>query len=1057
MARLRHNWLIIKAKTSGSPYFSAMLRCLIPCFILLASRLPAQYVFSHWDKSDGLPSMTTHDVMQDRDGYIWVASVGGLSRYNGSQFKAFLPDSRNPRAIHTGMPRRLVQAADGHIWIGSRDGAIDRFDPKTGHFQAVSMPDSLIELTWDIFQDQTGTVWVGNHKSLLRYHPAENALRPHLPARISSEAKKRLRSTGIMGIVQSPDDPDLLYLSNYIGSVFRYRLSTDSLDEVRCPFPEVRRTGHLFFHSNGRIYFYTAPNLVISYDPASGQWEKFSIPGASYNRSSSFLLEKSPTELWVPTRTVGLGILNVQTGQWQFLKHDPDIAASIRPGGLYAMCFDRRGDLWLSTDGQGLQKLEFSKRNFQHFDLRNLRADTLENIFVFDVLPLSDGNLLASTEGGFGLYVFDPQRRLLRKSSVKTGSVPPILSLFPDKIGNIWAATEKGIFEVDPKTLQLMPAKIGPRPLPTGSFGKFLPDRTGNCWAMCRAPKGFLKMNATMNDWQFFAAKDSAWSALSKIYLNDFAFDAQGNIWVSGTDGLVKMDFAAGRAQHFPPNALGNDGAARYFGNMVIDRNGRLWLAQNNHGILILTLRPDGTFAHESLRRENGLPTDMGTLMAADEQGGIWFGTEEGLCHIDSKTKHIRAFSTDDGLLRNNLHLGARGSVTRLDDGRIMVGGLGYFTLFDPAQLPTNTEPPPVTIDELLVHERDTAILFWTNHLNSLTLSYLQNSFTLNFAALNFISPAKNRFRYRMEGLSRAWQTTSETSVTFSQLSPGRYVFQVLAANNDGVWNETGRSLEIIIRPPFYQTWWFYLLCAAAAAAAIWRFYRWRIEQIEARARLRTEFNRQLAEVQMTALRAQMNPHFLFNSLNSVKNYIAQNDPRMAARYLTKFSRLMRLILNNSKTHAVPLAHELETLELYLELEAMRFAEKFDYQIVVSPDVDTEAVEIPPMILQPYIENAIWHGFMTKGAKGHLRLEVARAADGKLVVEIDDDGIGRARAEELKKASGAPQKSMGMGITAERLSLINQLFNRNLKVEIADKAHPDGSPAGTLVRLEMPA
>ncbi|MFN4256157.1 MAG: histidine kinase [Saprospiraceae bacterium] len=1033
-------------------------------FAILAARLSGQYVFSHLDKPDGLPSAHIQDVMQDRDGYIWIASEGGLCRYNGSQIKVFQPDARNPNAIRTAVPRSLMQAADGKIWVGSRDGAIDVFDPETGHFSPILMPDSLIGYVWGISQDKNGQIWVANNEGLLRFSPTENALRAVSPSRVAAQTRRNFMGRPVMSIAQSPAEPDLLFLGSQSAGIFRYRISLDSLDEIRCPFPEVRRTGRLFWHGNGRFYFYTAPNWLVEFDPSAGDggqgaFQKFEIPGALPSRASVSLLQKSAHELWVPTRNRGLGIFRTDDHSWQFLEHDPEIRTSIRPGGLYAMCLDRRGDLWLGTQEQGVEKLDLNKNYLQHFFLRKPLSAGREDLFAYDALPLPDGTLLVSTFGESGLYVFDKNGQLLRQANAPKGERPDIKSLFLAANGRVLAAATNGLFEVNLKKLALEKPKIGPEPLPTGNFGKFLADASGNCWALSRSKKGLLKMSADLSGWEMLDATDPRWAALQKIPMGDFAFDAQGNIWVVGDGGVVFMDLTAGKSRFFNHEVFGGDNGTRFFGNLVIDHAGRVWVGHDHRGLAFFDGRnfdiAATTFPEvKHLDKKDGLPANIGNLTTIDKNGNIWFGSEEGLSLIDPETKTIRNFGTEDGLLRLNLNYGQHGSLTRLEDGRILVGGMGYFTLFDPARLPRNEEPPPVAIDEVVVREKDMETQFPTARLKSLTLNYLQNNLTINFAALNFISPEKNRFRYRMEGLSSDWQTSASGSVTYSQLPPGRYVFHVLAANNDGVWNTEGKRLEIIIRPPFYQTWWFYLLCALAAAFGAFRFYRWRIGQVTERARLETAFNRRLAEVQMSALRAQMNPHFLFNSLNSIKNYIAQNDPRLAARYLTKFSRLMRLILNNSKTHAVKLSLELETLDLYLELEQMRFAQKFDYQIIVSPEVDAETIEIPPMILQPFIENAIWHGFMTKPSKGHLRLEISKQGGG-LVIEIDDDGIGRQRAAALQSESGEFRQSHGLGITHERLDLIRQLFQREIRVEILDKTSADGLAAGTLVRLTV--
>jgi len=220
---------------------------------------------------------------------------------------------------------------------------------------------------------------------------------------------------------------------------------------------------------------------------------------------------------------------------------------------------------------------------------------------------------------------------------------------------------------------------------------------------------------------------------------------------------------------------------------------------------------------------------------------------------------------------------------------------------------------------------------------------------------------------------------------------------------------------------------------------------------------MEAEFSKKIAEIEMTALRAQMNPHFLFNVLNSIKLYMIQNDARTASKYLTKFSRLIRLILNNSKSHMIKLEEELNALKLYIEMENFRFNDKFDYSIKVDKSIKVDEVDIPPMILQPYVENAIWHGLMHKeDARGLLNINIRRNPDKNgLYFIIEDNGIGRELAMQIKTRTAAKHKSVGMQITKDRIAIANKLFNTNASVEIIDLK--DNSKAtGTKVVLHLP-
>ena len=219
---------------------------------------------------------------------------------------------------------------------------------------------------------------------------------------------------------------------------------------------------------------------------------------------------------------------------------------------------------------------------------------------------------------------------------------------------------------------------------------------------------------------------------------------------------------------------------------------------------------------------------------------------------------------------------------------------------------------------------------------------------------------------------------------------------------------------------------------------------------------LELNFEQQLAEIQMMALRAQMNPHFIFNCLNSIQLYTTSNDAAKASDYLNRFSGLIRLVLENSRSERVTLANELEALRLYLEMEAMRFKDKLRFQIDLDTSLDTDLIEIPPLLLQPYVENAIWHGLMHKPEGGLVQVKVEPLEEDCLRITITDDGIGRTRATELKSISASKHMSFGMKVPGERISLINRLYQTHTRVQVHDLTDASGNPAGTEVVLEIP-
>lgn len=219
---------------------------------------------------------------------------------------------------------------------------------------------------------------------------------------------------------------------------------------------------------------------------------------------------------------------------------------------------------------------------------------------------------------------------------------------------------------------------------------------------------------------------------------------------------------------------------------------------------------------------------------------------------------------------------------------------------------------------------------------------------------------------------------------------------------------------------------------------------------------LRSNFERRAAECEMAGLRSQMNPHFIFNCLNSIKLYATENDSGKASDYLTKFSRLIRMVLENSRSERVTLQNELDMLQLYADMEIMRFKQKLSFCVDIEPGLDAGFVEIPPLLLQPYVENAIWHGLMHKPEGGTVRIRATLPQENRLQLTITDDGVGRIRAAELRSKSASHRKSFGLKMTSERIALVNQLYQTHTQVTIDDLVDANGQPAGTEVVLQIP-
>jgi len=323
-----------------------------------------------------------------------------------------------------------------------------------------------------------------------------------------------------------------------------------------------------------------------------------------------------------------------------------------------------------------------------------------------------------------------------------------------------------------------------------------------------------------------------------------------------------------------------------------------------------------------------------------------------------------------------------------------------------------------------------------------LQLSYKENNIQFDYTAIDYTNSEKITFAYMLEGFDNDWVTANTNrKVNYANLKGGEYTFKLKACNSSGLWNESYAKFKFYIKPPFWQRWWFWPVLALIFITVVLFVARKRIENIRQKEKQKTALHKAMAELETKMLRSQMNPHFIFNSLNSVQKYIWENKEEDAAEYLASFAKLIRAILENSRKETISLKEEIDVIKLYIELEHRRSNAHFDQ----------DKVRIPPMLMQPFIENAIWHGLNKKEAKGNLKIIVLRQ-DQQLVCIIDDDGVGR---QQSAGNNAEERKSLGMEITQQRINRLMETSNQNASVVITDKKE-NAVATGTTVTITLP-
>ncbi len=464
----------------------------------------------------------------------------------------------------------------------------------------------------------------------------------------------------------------------------------------------------------------------------------------------------------------------------------------------------------------------------------------------------------------------------------------------------------------------------------------------------------------------------------------------------------------------------------------LIDREGKLWIGMAAGGLLCYPL---GMADQSTSIRYLG-DEDVSCLFE-DEAGTLWIG---------SKEKGAFSFeqSLTDDYRSPNVFSNSDSTQTTTEAIRLGYDPIGSIT-GQSSNLERDTSPPDVFVTGLRIKGQDTALL------SDYILNYDMNFFEFSFIGFSEFQELF-QYRYRMHGVDEDWVLTSRNLAQYTALSPGEYRFEVQAINKSGLWSSSSTPITFRIRPPVWERVWFRALITIIILlfSALVIIYWTRVQR--RREKRRMELNRKISKMELRALRSQMNPHFLFNTLSSIQHFITVNKSKEAIQYLSKFARLMRTILENSKKSEIPLRSELEALDLYLLLESFRFKEKFNYEIVIEDELDQDYDHTPPLLIQPYVENAIVHGMMHKREKGNIFVHLKREEDMLLCV-VEDDGVGREKALEFKKGK---HESSGLSITKERLEIINSTRKSNLSVKIIDLKDDEGNATGTRVEIHIP-
>jgi ligand-binding sensor domain-containing protein len=481
----------------------------------------------------------------------------------------------------------------------------------------------------------------------------------------------------------------------------------------------------------------------------------------------------------------------------------------------------------------------------------------------------------------------------------------------------------------------------------------------------------------------------------------------------------------------------------RRIDDIAKDDDGDLWLASKGNGLFLLT---NDTLLQ--VKSSDGLVSNSVTSLYIHKDT-LWVGTMSGLSMLDIKSIKVYEFSIKNVTKKNGIVSNVINDLV-VFNRKLYLGtdkGLSYFNMSD---YDFEAKEVPLYFTNVSILEQDMLVQDYYK------LEYFQNSIKIDFVGLSYRNAGKVEYKYRLKGVDAQWTQTSSKSVRYPSLSPGKYNFELLASNENGKWNKEAIAIQFVIAKPYWQAWWFYSLLIfiplLIVSSILFLFYEMRLKESKKRNHLRNNLNK----LKQEALAQQMNPHFIFNTLSSIQYYINENDKDASNKYLTKFSRLMRMTLNNTYQKDISLQEEIDALEIYIELEQLRFEGSFRYSINQLDGINLSQYRVPALLLQPFVENAIWHGIMHKeGKSGDIQITFAKRED-YLLCKITDNGIGREKSAEINRQKKKTHKSLGVKITESRLKLINLYFGGKLQINYKDLKDRNGNAKGTEVSIHLP-
>jgi len=827
--------------------------------------------FDHLSVEQGLSSNGITGIVQDNRGFMWFSANDGLNRYDGYDFKVYRHDPEDPGSLSDNFIRILYKDRTGDLWIGTLSGGLNRFDRETEKFIRYQHdPQDPHSLSHDeirsIYEDETGTLWIGTNGGGLNRFDRNTGQFIHY--RYDSEDPLSLGHDVIFGMYE--DRAGVLWIGTAGGlnrfdrdteTFRRYQHNPDNPNSLSSD-----RVRAMYEDQEDRFWIATLGGGLDRFDREAETFQHYQHnPDDPTSLSDNFIItiyEDGAGVLWIGT-TTGVDRFDRDTGTFAHSLHDSADPNSLSSNVVLIIYEDRSGIVWIGTDGGGVNRFDREKKMFTHYQHDSADLNSLSHNDVLTMYEDRTGALWICTNGG-GLDKFDRETGTFTHyqhdpDNSNSLSHNMVYAVLEDRMGMIWIGTfGGGLDKFDPETELFTHYRHDPndpQSLSNDMITSIYEDQSGILWVGTWNgglnqfdPQSSRGETETFKRYQHDPADSSS---LSDNFVISIYEDRTGVLWI-GTfaSGLNRFDPRSSwgetetfrRYQNDPDNSnsLSHDGVYAVYENPT----GVLWVATGGGLNKLILSKAEGEGPNRQIeqfihyRKNDGLPSDGLCGILEDQQGNLWLSTNQGLSKFNPQMETFRNYDVSDGLQSNQFNILAYG---KSRNGEMFFGGPNGFNAFYPEQITDNPHIPPIVITNFQLAnkpfsiDKDSVLQKSIVETNRLILSYQDRVFSFEFAALNYRVPEKNRYKYTLEGFEDEWNEVDSTRryVTYTNLDPGDYVFRVIGSNNDGVWNEEGISVEIIITPPFWATWWFRGMIAVLVVGFAVGGHRWRVRAIE--------------------------------------------------------------------------------------------------------------------------------------------------------------------------------------------------------------------------------